>query len=70
MTSKAPAHLYLLKDGTYADPKDCKVRDGELRHENGVGVALKADGQPMTLGDVAAENIAAIEAAATGEQAV
>lgn len=60
--------LYLLRDGTYADPKDCKKGDdGVLRHENGVEVALRDDGKPMTLGKVTEHNAAAAEAAASGE---
>lgn len=42
--------LYLLRDGTYADPKDCgKGDDGVLRHKNGVAVALQGTGEPETL---------------------
>lgn len=42
--------LYLLADGTYADPKDTsKGDDGVLRHKNGVHVALRDDGSPYTL---------------------
>lgn len=57
--------LYLLQDGTYADPKACKKSDdGVLRHENGVAVALRDDGEPMTLGKVTEHNVKAAEAAA------
>lgn len=56
---------YLLQDGTYADPKDCKKGDdGVLRHENGVAVALRDDGSPMTLSKVTEHNVEAAEAAA------
>lgn len=49
MTRKNDA-LYLLRDGTYADPKDCsKDTDGVLRHKNGVAVALNGDGEPETI---------------------
>ncbi len=49
--------LYLLADGTYADPKACKKGDdGVLRHENGVHVALMGSGEPVTLGDVPVES--------------
>lgn len=43
--------LVLLQDGTYADPSDIsRGNDGKLRHKNGVGVALRDDGDPVTLG--------------------
>jgi hypothetical protein len=42
--------LYLLRDGTQADPADCSSgKDGVLRHTNGVAVALKDDGEPITI---------------------
>lgn len=58
---------YLLADGTYADPRDCKKGDdGALRHKNGVPVALKADGQPQTLGEsaITSKNVEAAQMAA------
>lgn len=59
------ADQYLLADGTYADPRACsKGTDGVLRHENGVPVAMRDDGEPMTLGKVTEHNI---EAAKAGE---
>lgn len=61
----APSNLYLLADGTYADPKACKKGDdGVLRHENGVGVATMATGEPITLGAVGSESRNAAAAAA------
>lgn len=55
--------LYLLRDGTYADPAECSPGDdGVLRHANGVPVALRDDGQPHTLGDSTAANAPAAEA--------
>lgn len=50
--------LYLLRDGTYADPKDCfkDKGDGVLKHKNGVAVALKSDGEPETMADATATN--------------
>lgn len=54
---KAPNNLYVLQDGTYADPKACKKGDdGVLRHENGVGVALGENGEPLTVGEATATN--------------
>lgn len=64
---KANSNLYLLQDGTYADPKDVsKGKDGVLRHKNGVGVTLNEAGEPFTLGDATALNE---EAAAAGIEA-
>jgi hypothetical protein len=57
-------NLYVLQDGTYADPKACKKGDdGVLRHENGVGVALGANGEPLTVGEATASNAQAASAA-------
>lgn len=57
-------NLYVLQDGTYADPKACKKgEDGVLRHENGVGVALGANGEPLTVGEATASNAQAASAA-------
>jgi hypothetical protein len=59
--------LYLLQDGTYADPKDCSAgKDGVIRHKNGLAVAMRDDGEPMTLHTVAEldGNAAAAEAGA------
>lgn len=44
--------LYLLRDGTHADPAEvAKGKDGVLRHANGVAVALREDGEPLTVGE-------------------
>lgn len=49
--------LYMLLDGTYAAPGECSAgADGVLRHANGVPVALREDGEPMTLAAVTDEN--------------
>lgn len=63
-------NLYLLMDGTYADPAACSAgKDGVLRHENGVKVAMTDAGEPMTLSRVTAHNVAANAAAAEGAAA-
>lgn len=50
--------LYLLQDGTHADPKDCSAgKDGVLRHKNGLAVAMREDGEPQTLGSDAVQNM-------------
>lgn len=55
--------LYVLVDGTQADPGDVsRGDDGVLRHKNGMAVALKADGSPQTIADRTAMNKAAAEA--------
>lgn len=60
--------LYLLLDGTYADPKDCSAgKDGVLKHKNGVGVALRDDGEPMTLSRSVEHNAKAAEAGQENE---
>lgn len=49
--------MYVLMDGTQADPHDCaKGKDGVLRHKNGVKVAIDGDGNPETVGDRTAMN--------------
>jgi outer membrane biosynthesis protein TonB len=59
--------LYLLVDGTHADPDECDVgADHELRHANGVPVALREDGLPQTVAQGAIENMN-VEAAAAVE---
>lgn len=61
--------LYLLVDGTHADPDDCDVgADNELRHENGVPVALREDGLPQTVAQGTIENMN-VEAVKAGEKA-
>lgn len=67
MKAKA-GDLYLLQDGTYADPKECsKDEHGVLRHRNGMAVAMTSEGDPMTLAYQAEEggNAAAADAAAS-----
>lgn len=63
-------NLYLLVDGTHANPDDCDVgADNELRHgEYGVPVALNEDGSPQTVGQGAIDN-KNVEAAEAGEAA-
>jgi hypothetical protein len=40
----ATVTLYLLKDGTYADPSECSTdENGVLRHANGQEVAMRDD---------------------------
>lgn len=42
---------YRLADGTQADPNDVATgEDGVLRHKNGVPVAMRESGAPMTCG--------------------
>lgn len=60
-------NLYLLVDGTHADPGECDVgADHELRHANGLAVALREDGTPQTVAQGAVENMN-VEAAKAGE---
>lgn len=62
--------LYLLQDGTQADPSDVsKGDDGVLRNKNGVAVALYADGKPQTIGEDAERN-KNVEAANAGKEPV
>ena len=47
--------LYILLDGTHADPADCdKGDDGVLRHKSGVPVAMGKDG-PLTVAEQAVD---------------
>ncbi|MEY9466296.1 hypothetical protein ABH973_006709 [Bradyrhizobium ottawaense] len=58
-------NLYLLQDGTQADPSDCEVgNDGVLRHTNGLAVAMGENGEPQTIGGAAASGGNAAAAAA------
>lgn len=58
--------LYLLQDGTHADPAACsRGKDGVLRHENGLAVCLYEDGTPQTVGADAERN-KNVEAASAG----
>lgn len=42
---------YVLVDGTHADPADVSTgEDGIMRHSNGVPVALRDSGVPLTSG--------------------
>lgn len=63
---------YLMQDGTYADFSECSEGDdGVLRHaENGVAVALRDDGEPMTLALVTQHNVEAAEAAAASTESL
>lgn len=48
---------YVLADGTHADPSDVSAdKDGVLRHKNGVPVALREGGLPLTSGVATKEN--------------
>lgn len=58
---------YLLQDGTYADPSDCKAdAAGLLRHKNGLMVSMSEDGTPMELTKDAVTHMN-VEAAKMGE---
>lgn len=62
--------LYLLQDGTHADPAECeRGKDGVLRHKNGLAVCLDANGEPQTVGGDAERN-KNVEAAKAGEKPV
>jgi hypothetical protein len=61
---------YLLVDGTHADPNEVAPdKDGVLRHKNGLAVALREDGVPMSVGRGAVEN-KNVEAAQAGDDTV
>lgn len=65
-----PEHLYVLRDGTHADPAECeKDKNGVLKHKNGVAVALYEDGSPQTVGKdaVVNKNVEAAEAGKIAE---
>lgn len=65
MKAMTEGHLYLLKDGTAADPKDCaKGDDGVLRHKDGREVSVTDEGEPLTLASNAA--LSGASAAADG----
>lgn len=60
---------YVLVDGTHADPAEVSQdKDGVLRHKNGVPVALRDGGLPLTSG-VAAKEGGNVQAAAEGKKA-
>lgn len=70
MKNQDASGLYLLQDGTHAAPGDCsKGKDGVLRHENGLAVAMDADGKPQTVGEDAERNMN-VEAAKTGDDTI
>lgn len=58
---------YVLQDGTHADPNDV-APDGKgvLRHKDGLDVAMRADGNPQTIGVDAKAN-KNVEAAEAGK---
>lgn len=57
MNTEVANKLYLLQDGTHADPSDVsKGKDGVLRHKNGLAVCLYQDGSPQTVGQDAVNN--------------
>lgn len=67
-----PGNLYLLVDGTHADPAECsKGADGVLRHKNGMAVAMRGTGEPQTVGEDAVlnKNVEAAEAGKPAEEA-
>jgi hypothetical protein len=68
---KKSGDLYLLQDGTYADPKDCEAgKDGVLRSKvNGLAVAKRDDGEPQTLQKTADHNVALQQKAFAGKPA-
>lgn len=60
--------LYLLQDGTHADPKDVsRGKDGVLRHKNGLAVALYENGEPQSI-RADAEYNKNVEAANAGKE--
>ena len=62
---------YLLADGTQADPNDVSPgADGVLRHKNGMPVAMREGGVPMTVGVDAARESMNEAAAKAGEKAI
>ena len=57
---------YVLVDGTKAHPADVSAGDdGVLKHSNGVPVALRESGLPLTTGDANRENAMAADAGNT-----
>jgi hypothetical protein len=67
VVKNASNDLYLLQDGTYAAPGDCKAgKDGVMRNKNGLAVVLRADGEPQTLMQGAVDN-KNVEAAQVGK---
>lgn len=58
---------YVLADGTKAHPSDVAAgEDGVLMHSNGVPVALRESGLPLTTGDANKENAMAAGMTKTG----
>lgn len=58
---------YVLVDGTKAHPADVSRDDaGILKHSNGVPVAMRESGLPLTTGDANRENAMAAEAGKGG----
>lgn len=58
-----PDTWYVLADGTHADPADVSHdKDGVLKHKNGVPVALRESGVPLTSGVATKENKKTAEA--------
>lgn len=46
-----PRNLYLLQDGTQAEPRECAPDEkGVLRHKNGLAVCMSEAGTPQTIG--------------------
>jgi hypothetical protein len=57
---------YVLADGTKAHPADVSADEaGVLKHSNGVPVALRENGLPLTTGDANRENAMAADAGKT-----
>jgi hypothetical protein len=67
-TKHKDGEMYLLQDGTYADPKDCSAgKDGVLRSKNGLAVSITADGEPMTIGKANESNASAAQQGKVGD---
>ena len=60
---------YVLADGTKAHPADVSAGDdGVLKHINGVPVALRESGLPLTTGDANKENAMAADLGKEAEE--
>lgn len=60
---------YVLVDGTKAHPADVSTDDaGILKHANGVPVALRDNGLPLTTGDANRENAMAADLGKEAEE--
>ena len=60
---------YVLVDGTKAHPADVSIDEsGVLKHANGVAVALRESGLPLTTGDDNRENAMAADLGKEAEE--